>query len=137
MATIAAATVRDVSDAENGFLRLAQMQNTARAPAGKGLTGTGLRVSGKVDKYGRFLISCTCALRIMCAAQNKLSNWLRLFPVVSYLLFPGEDPCLLSTIGKRWQGVSPPVKQERHTKAGHVGSIPIEIKMEFCYRCFR
>ena len=111
MATIAAATASAVSDAEYGFMRPGQMQNTARAPAGKGLTGTGLRVSEKADKYGRFLISCTCALRIMCAAQNQLSNWLRLVPVASCLLFPREDPSLtgnqsqLRAVGVNcWQG---------------------------------
>ncbi|MHC4961719.1 MAG: hypothetical protein ACYTGA_06335 [Planctomycetota bacterium] len=103
MATIAAATAGDVSDAENGSSPPGQMQDTAGPPAGNGRTESGLRISIRVDEYGWFLISCPRALRIMCAAQKKVCIVRRLFPVVSPLLFPPEDPL---PIVQDWQSLA-------------------------------
>ena len=53
MATIAAATAGDVSDADNGSLHPGRMQNTAGVPAGNGLTEDGLKKPRIMDKTGQ------------------------------------------------------------------------------------
>ena len=52
MATIAAATAGDVSDAENGFLHLGRRQHTAGVLAVNGRTGSGLKTLRIMDKAG-------------------------------------------------------------------------------------
>jgi hypothetical protein len=62
MATIAAATAGDVSDAVNGSSPPGRRQNTAGPPAGSGHTERGIRVVEKSINKGGFCAVSSLAL---------------------------------------------------------------------------